>query len=165
MAAGSATNEWAGLRSAGRPPGAGQVVGTIVWYVVVIALGIVFVGPFIWTVGSSLKNPTELFIYPPLIMPSVPEWTNYVEIWTFVPLLTFIKNSLIAGGLTTIGQTLSAAAVGYGFARFKFPGRDFLFIALLGTLIVPQQVTMVPTFLLYKYLGWLDTLLPLWVPA
>ncbi|MGH2457711.1 MAG: carbohydrate ABC transporter permease [Chloroflexota bacterium] len=165
MAAESTTNEWARSESAARPVGFGPTAETIAWYVVVIVLGLMFVGPFIWTVGSSLKNPTELFIYPPRAWPSVPEWHNYLEIWTFVPLLTFIENSVIAGGLTTIGQTLSAAAVGYGFARFKFPGRDVLFLALLGTLVVPQQVTMVPTFLLYKYLGWLDTLLPLWVPA
>lgn len=145
--------------------GSNRVVGGVIWYVVVIALGIVFMGPFIWTVGSSLKNPTELFLYPPLIWPAVPNWHNYVEIWTFAPLALFIENSLIAGVLTTVGQTLSAAAVGYGFARFKFPGRDILFLALLSTLIIPQQVTMVPTFLLYKYIGWLDTLLPLWVPA
>lgn len=165
MAAGSATNEWTRSGSDAQPVGLGRAAGTIVWYVVVIILGLMFVGPFVWTVGSSLKNPTELFIYPPQAWPSVPEWQNYLEIWTFVPLLTFIENSVIAGGLTTIGQTLSAAAVGYGFARFKFPGRNVLFLALLGTLVVPQQVTMVPTFLLYKYLGWLDTLLPLWVPA
>lgn len=165
MAVSSVPSGSARAASTPRSVGPGQIASTAAWYVVVIVLGLVFVGPFIWTVGSSLKNPTELFIYPPLIWPSVPEWQNYLEIWTFVPLITFIGNSLIAGGLTTIGQTLSAAAVGYGFARFKFPGREVLFLALLSTLIVPQQVTMVPTFLLYKYLGWLDTLLPLWVPA
>jgi multiple sugar transport system permease protein len=139
--------------------------GGFSWYVVGVILSILFIGPFAWTVGSSLKNPTELFVYPPRLLPSVPAWSNYVEIWTFVPLVTFAENSLIVGILTTVGQTLSAAAVGYGFARFRFPGRDLLFMALLSMLIIPQQVTMVPTFLLYKYLGWLDTLLPLWVPA
>ena len=163
MATESATRSWATATStSGR---SSRFVGGIVWYVVVILLGLLFIGPFIWTVGSSLKDPTELFVYPPLIWPSVPLWHNYVEIWTFAPLATFIENSLFTGVLTTVGQTLSAAAVGFGFARFKFPGRDVLFLALLSTLIVPQQVTMVPTFLLYKYVGWLDTLLPLWVPA
>ncbi len=150
---------WSSRRRAGRS------LGAIGWYAASAILSLLFIGPFLWTVGSSLKYPTELFVYPPLLLPSVPAWSNYVEIWTFVPLLTFAKNSLVVGVLTTVGQTLSAAAVGYGFARFRFPGRELLFMALLSMLIIPQQVTMVPTFLLYKYLGWLDTLLPLWVPA
>jgi ABC-type glycerol-3-phosphate transport system permease component len=139
--------------------------GGIVWYLVATLLGIVFMGPFLWTVGSSLKGPTDLYIYPPELLPPTLVWQNYLDIWTFVPLWQFIQNSLIAGVLTTLGQTLTAAAVGYGFARFRFPGRDAFFIMMMSTLIVPPQVTMVPRFLLYKDLGWLDTLLPLWVPA
>src|SRR5579883_719403 len=142
-----------------------RLVGGLTWYVVVSVLGIIFMGPFLWTIGSSLKGPTDLYVYPPELFPPTLVWHNYVAIWTFVPLLTFIKNSLVAGVLTTIGQTLSAGAVGYGFARFKFPGRNALFILLMSTLIIPPQVTMVPRFLLYKEMGWLDTLFPLWVPA
>ncbi|HUX85807.1 MAG TPA: carbohydrate ABC transporter permease [Chloroflexota bacterium] len=145
--------------------GTHHFLGGILWYVVVSVLGILFMGPFLWTVGSSLKGPTDLYVYPPELLPPTLIWHNYAAIWTFVPLLEFIQNSLVAGVLTTIGQTLSAAAVGYGFARFKFPGRGVLFILLMSTLIVPPQVMMVPRFLLYKDIGWLDSLLPLWVPA
>lgn len=137
----------------------------VTWYVVASLLAVAFMGPFLWTVGSSLKGPTDLYVYPPEIFPSILHWGNYATIWTFVPLLTFVKNSVVVGVLTTLGQTLSAAAVAYGFARFRFPGRNALFLLLLSTLIVPPQVTMVPRFLLYKELGWLDTLFPLWVPS
>ena len=150
---------------AAKSAGTHRVLGGIVWYAVVTGLGILFMGPFLWTVGSSLKGPTDLYVYPPELFPPTLVWQNYVEIWTFAPLLRFIENSLVAGVLTTLGQTLSAAAVGYGFARFKFPGRGAFFILLMSTLIIPPQVMMVPRFLLYKDIGWLDSLFPLWVPA
>jgi ABC-type glycerol-3-phosphate transport system permease component len=142
-----------------------RVVSYGIWYVPAIAIGLLFMGPFGWAIASSLKGPTELFDYPPRLLPMVPRWQNYAVIWTFVPLLTFIENSFIVGLLATVGQAISAAMVAYGFARFRFPGRDVLFLGVLATLIVPEQVTMVPRFLLFKQIGWLDTFYPLWVPA
>jgi ABC-type glycerol-3-phosphate transport system permease component len=137
----------------------------LVWYVPALLIGFLFMAPFAWAIASSLKGPTELFDYPPRFLPIVPLWQNYAIIWSFVPLLTFIENSFFVGILATVGQALSAAMVAYGFARFKFPGRDLLFLGVLATLIVPDQVTIVPRFLMFKELGWLDTFYPLWVPA
>jgi ABC-type glycerol-3-phosphate transport system permease component len=135
------------------------------WYLPASLIGLLFMAPFAWAIASSLKAPPELFAYPPRILPSVPQWQNYAIIWSFVPLLTFFENSFLVGILATLGQTLSAAVVAYGFARFRFPGRNVLFLCVLATLIVPDQVTMVPRFLMFKEVGWLDTFYPLWVPA
>jgi multiple sugar transport system permease protein len=137
----------------------------LVWYVPAVLIGLLFMAPFAWAIASSLKGPTELFDYPPRFLPTVPLWQNYAIIWSFVPLLTFLENSFFVGILATVGQAISAAMVAYGFARFKFPGRDLLFLGVLATLIVPDQVTIVPRFLMFKQLGWLDTFYPLWVPA
>ena len=145
-----------GLRQAG---------AYVFWYVPAVLVGLLFMAPFAWAMTSSLKGPTELFDYPPRFLPTVPMWQNYAIIWSYVPLLTFIENSFLIGILATVGQAISAAMVAYGFARFKFPGRDILFLCVLATLILPDQVTMVPRFLMFKQLGWLDTFYPLWVPA
>jgi ABC-type glycerol-3-phosphate transport system permease component len=142
-----------------------RLVGYALWYVPATLLAALFMGPFVWAVASSLKAPPDLFTYPPTLLPTEPRWQNYARIWQMVPMFTFLANSFLVGILATLGQALSAAAVGYGFARFKFPGRDVLFLCLLSTLILPEQVTMVPRFLLFKEIGWLDTLYPLWVPA
>ena len=139
--------------------------GNLIWYALASVLALLFMGPFFWAVSSSLKTPPELTVYPPTFLPAVPQFSNYGEIWRAVPFFAFTMNSVIVGVLSTLGQTLSAAAVAYGFARFQFPGRDFLFLLLLSTLVLPTEVTIIPLFLIFKQLGWLDTFLPLIVPS
>jgi multiple sugar transport system permease protein len=134
-------------------------------YLAVMILATAFGLPFLWAVFTSLKTPPEIFIFPPKWFPEVPQWENYVEIWRQAPLGTFFLNSTIVTLLSMAGQLVSASLVAYGFARFRFPGRDILFVAMLSTLMLPPQVTIIPTFLLFKFLEWLDTLKPLIVPA
>jgi ABC-type glycerol-3-phosphate transport system permease component len=134
-------------------------------YLVILILAAAFGLPFLWTVLTSLKTPQEIFIFPPKWLPASPQWNNYVEIWEQAPLGTFFLNSCVVTVLSMTGQILSASLVAYGFARFRFPGRDILFIVLLSTLMLPWQVTIIPVFLIYKFLGWLDTLKPLTIPA
>ena len=97
-------------------------------------------------------------------MPATLHFENYLRAWTKVPFLTFYVNSLIVTVLAVTGQVLSATLVAYGFSRFQFPLRNTLFMLVIATLIIPWEVTIVPSFLLYKWLGWLDTLKPLIVP-
>jgi ABC-type glycerol-3-phosphate transport system permease component len=137
----------------------------IVFYVLASLLSIFFFGPFFWTLSSSLKVPAEIITYPPTFIPAHLQFQNYARAWTKVPFLTFYINSLIVTGLAVTGQVLSATMVAYGFARFQFPLRNTLFMLVIATLIVPWEVTIVPSFLLYKWLGWLDTLKPLIVPS
>jgi multiple sugar transport system permease protein len=136
----------------------------IVFYVVAAVLTAFFLGPFIWTVISSLKQPSEITTYPPTFVPAVLRFENYARAWTKVPFLTFYINSFIVTVLAVLGQTISATLVAYGFARFQFPFRNTLFMLVIATLIVPWEVTIVPSFILYKWLGWLDSLKPLIVP-
>jgi multiple sugar transport system permease protein len=138
--------------------------GGLVFYVVALILSVFFMGPFVWTLLSSLKSPQEIITYPPTLFPEVWRFSNYARAWTMVPFLSFYTNSVIVTVLAVVGQTFSATLVAYGFARFRFPGRGVLFALVLATLIVPWEVTIVPSFLLFKWLGWLDSLWPLIVP-
>jgi multiple sugar transport system permease protein len=137
----------------------------VVFYVAASILTFFFVGPFLWTLSSSLKAPGEITTFPPVFVPAVLHFENYARAWTKVPFLAFYTNSLIVTGLAVTGQVLSACLVAYGFARFQFPLRNTLFMLVIATLIVPWEVTIIPSFLLYKWLGWLDTLKPLIVPS
>lgn len=132
---------------------------------VTIVLSLVFMFPFVWTVSSSLKTSREVVAYPPKLLPSVIQWGNYYQAWTSIQFGTYFKNSIIVTVLTLIGGTSSAFLVAYGFARFRFPGRDALFGLCLATMILPPEVTIIPLFIVFKHVGWLDTLKPLIVPA
>jgi multiple sugar transport system permease protein len=134
-------------------------------YALAIICAIGFTVPFIWTIGTSLKPLTDLYTYPPKFIPSVARWENYSDVFTLAPFATFLWNSVIITALAVFGQTLSAAVVAYGFSRFRFPGRDMLFIVVLATMMLPWHVTIVPSFLLYSKLGWINTFLPLIVPS
>jgi ABC-type glycerol-3-phosphate transport system permease component len=140
-------------------------LGTIALYLIAIVTAVIFGLPFLWTIGSSLKPITELFIFPPTLWPTTPRWQNYQDVFTIAPFLRFILNTVLITGLAMFGQILSASAVAYGFSRFRFPGRDGLFLLVLGTMMLPWQVTIVPTFLLFRYFGWINTYMPLIIPS
>jgi len=133
-------------------------------YVLCVLLALVFMVPFVWTIATSLKSPQEIFVFPPSWIPAVPRPENYALVWTRIPFGTFAMNSILVTVLSVVGQTLSASIVAYGFARYRFPGRDTLFLLTLMTLILPREVTIIPTFLMFRYFHWLDTLWPLIVP-
>jgi ABC-type glycerol-3-phosphate transport system permease component len=152
-------------RAAARSRAWMRLRGGLGFYSMALLLTVFFFGPFLWTILSSLKSPQEIVTFPPTFLPEEWRWGNYARTWTMVPFLTFYTNSIIVTGLAVVGQVISATLVAYGFARFRFPGRDWLFMVVLATLIVPWEVTIVPSFLLFRELGWLDTLFPLWVPS
>ncbi len=134
-------------------------------YVVAVVLTVAFMGPFVWTVASSLKDAAEIQSYPPMLLPAVPQWGNYIRVWTEVPFGTWAFNSVLVATLSVTGAVLSSSLVAYSFARFRYPGRDVLFLLLLSTIMLPYEVTLIPTYLLFHYLKWLDTFRPLVVPA
>lgn len=123
-----------------------------------------FLVPTLWMLSSSLKASTEIFTHPIQWLPRQPEWENYVKIFQLQPLLLFLRNTLLIVFWAVIGTVLSSALVAYSFARLRWPGRDFWFALLLATMMLPDVVTLVPRFLLFRNLGWLDTFLPLIVP-
>ncbi|HXF60714.1 MAG TPA: carbohydrate ABC transporter permease [Caldilineaceae bacterium] len=140
-------------------------LGTFALYTLAIVTALLFSLPFFWTISSSLKPITEIYVFPPTPWPSEPRWANYRDVFTIAPFARFIWNTVVITALAMLGQILSAAAVAYGFSRFRFPGRDALFFVVLSTMMLPWQVTIVPTFLLFRYLGWINTFLPLIVPS
>jgi ABC-type glycerol-3-phosphate transport system permease component len=132
--------------------------------------------PFAWMLSTALKPASQVFARPPVLIPNPPAWENFVNIffpdrlyeaaqYSVLDLPILLKNTVVIAVLSTIGSVLSASFVAYGFARLRFPGRDLLFGILLSTMMVPLMVRMVPLFILYRDLGWLDTFYPLTVPA
>ena len=142
-----------------------SVVVRVIAYVLAAAFGLAFLGPFLFALSGSLMTPAELYVVPPRWIPSKLIWENYVTVWTMVPFPLYIRNTLIITALAMAGQLASCCLVAYGFARFRFPGRNVWFIILLGTMIMPSEVTTIPQFLLFKSLGWINTYLPLIVPS
>ncbi len=136
---------------------------TAIYLVLVLGAILVFV-PFAWTISTSLKTETQTLKSPPEWIPNPVQWQNYPDALTARPFARYYKNTFIITILSVIGQVISSAVVAYGFARFRFPGRNFLFIIVLTTLMIPFQMLIIPRFILFKELGWLDTFLPLIVP-
>ena len=142
-----------------------KILHQTVLYLLLIGLGAVFALPLGWLVSTSLKSDQEVFRWPPRWIPNPIMWSNYIEGWTMYAFNTYLRNTVTITGLAGIGQVFSAAAVAYGFARLRFPGRDLLFAIVLATLMLPGVVTLVPLYLLFKQIRWIDTFLPLIVPA
>lgn len=138
--------------------------GDISLYVLMVILSIVFMFPFYWTTMSSLKTAQELAQFPPTWVPEVPQWGNYVKVFTSVPFLRWTWNSIYVVILSTAGTVISASLVAYSFARFRYRGREVIFLITLGTLMLPAQVTLIPQYVLFHWLGFINTLYPLWLP-
>lgn len=134
-------------------------------YPVTIALGVLFVFPFAWTVASSLKTPAEMYAFPPIVLPAHPQFHNYYTALTDFPFMLWFRNTLQIVILHTAGVLITASLVAYGFARFEFRGKGVLFTMTLATMMLPSQVSLIPRFILFHYMGWIDTFYPLWVPA
>jgi multiple sugar transport system permease protein len=143
----------------------GRLRRNVVWYSLVTLLSVLFMGPFVWALSSSLKTPAELYLFPPTLFPKSLQIANYFRLVNELPFPLFTRNSVFLGIVNTVSQTLSAAAVAYGFARFQFPGRNSLFVVLLSTMMLPPQVTIIPLFLMYKNFGWIDSYWPLTIPG
>src|SRR5207245_3035400 len=114
--------------------------------------------------STSLTPYGDLFIYPPIWIPSPPKWDNYVEALTFVPFDRYFLNSAIVTGFDIVGKLLSCSLVAFAFSRLRWWGRDVLFILMVATLMLPPQVTLIPQFVIWQELGWVDTFIPLTVP-
>jgi multiple sugar transport system permease protein len=136
-------------------------------YAALIALSALFVMPFLWMLGTSLTSADEVLNRDRPLFPAKLVWSNYrtALVDSGLPFRLFLQNTLIISVLATFGQTFSAACVAFAFARLKFPHRDGLFLLVLSTMMLPAQVTMIPQFMMFAKLGWVDTLKPLIVPA
>jgi multiple sugar transport system permease protein len=127
--------------------------------------GAVILIPLYWMLATSLKAESKLFILPPQLIPDPVMWRNYIDVWTIQPFTGYFINTFFMTALAMAGEILSCALVAYGFARFRFPGRDTLFLLMLATMMLPGIITMIPTFLIWRALGRIDTFSPLTVGA
>ena len=137
----------------------------LVTYVLLTGLALVAIVPFLWMVATSLKTVQEAGTYPPTLLPAIPQWQDYPNVFNAVPLLTFLRNTLFYSAMVTLGQLLFCSTAAFAFARLRFPGRDFLFLVYLATLMIPAAVTLIPSFILMKWFHWLDTVWAMTIPG
>ncbi len=130
-----------------------------------IGLGLIFFFPFFWLVDTSLKPDAELFAIPPIFVPSEIVWENYPRAFTYVPFPRYTLNTLYLAGFNIVATIVSGTLVAYGFSRIQWPGRDALFGLMLATMMIPYAVTMIPTFIIFKWMGWVGSFSPLTWPA
>jgi ABC-type glycerol-3-phosphate transport system permease component len=135
-------------------------------YATFIFWSIVFVAPFLWMLSSSLKDDPQNIAVPPILIPNPARWQNYPEALTRLPWALFAYNSVIKYAVpSVIGTALSCSIVAYGFSRIQWKGRDVMFFICIGTMMIPFQVTMVPLFIIFRKLDWINTYMPLVVPS
>jgi multiple sugar transport system permease protein len=141
-------------------------LGYFAVYILITAGAIAMIFPFVWMVGTSLKGKTNLFVYPPQLIPDWPwRWSNFKEVFTRLPMALGFFNSAKIAIINTFGTLFSATMAAFGFAKLRFRFRNQLFMVLLATMMIPGQVTLIPMFVWFKNLNWIDTHLPLIVPA
>ena len=140
-------------------------IGRAVAFVVLCILAVPFVLPFFWMLSTSLKPIEQVLRFPPEWLPRPFVWRNYPDALTaVVPLWRYFINNVIYSVPSTFAEVFSSALIAYAFAKFRARGRDALFILVISTILIPYPVYMIPQFILFQRLGWIDTYLPLMVP-
>lgn len=146
------------------------MIGHFLLHILLIVLGITFMVPLLWVISTSLKSPPRVFTYPIQWIPNPIEWQNYPNLLTILEfsgqpaILLFTRNTLLVSLLAAAGTIISTVLVAYSFSRLRWPERDLVFSLSLATMMLPGVVTIIPTFLIFRDLKWLDTFLPLIVP-
>ncbi|MEZ4666026.1 MAG: carbohydrate ABC transporter permease [Thermomicrobiales bacterium] len=127
-------------------------------------MSLILLAPLFWMVSTALKGRKQIFTYPPEWLPDPAIWSNFSDSLSAYPFGRFATNTLIIAGFNIAGVLLTASMAAYAFARLRFPGRDVIFMILLSTLMLPFSVLMIPRYIEFRELGWLDSWLPLIVP-
>jgi len=145
----------------------GRLVHDVVVYTLLIVLSALFLFPFFWMISSALKPQWQIFVWPPQWIPDPIMWQNFAEALgnPLLPFHLFFRNTMIIEVAVLLGRLVSCTLVAYGFARLEAPGKNLLFGILLASLMLPGSVTMIPKFILFNKLGWVNTFLPLTVPS
>jgi multiple sugar transport system permease protein len=144
---------------------ASHIISQIILHTILILGSAAMIIPFLWMISTSLKDFGQVFIIPPKWIPDPIMWSNYPNAWNALPFGNAYLNSIKIAVIVVTVQLLTASMAAYAFSKLKFKGREVLFTIFLATMMIPGQVTMIPTFILMKYLGWIDTHLPLIVPG
>lgn len=162
------STEWRGGELGAKNRSAKRVVRRVAWLAIAALILAAGTGmallPLFWMIGTSLKTDAKIFAYPPQWIPNPLTLLQYARVFASAPVFVWLRNTLIITILTVIGATLSSSLVAYGFARLRAPGSRVLFYVMLATMMLPHIVLLVPRFILFSYIGWTDTFLPLIVP-
>jgi multiple sugar transport system permease protein len=142
-----------------------KVTKNILLHLIIYALAIVVIAPFLWMILTSFKDMSEIYVYPPKWLPEKFNFDNYVNAFTAAPFGRYYLNSLIVAFAVTLGQLITCSMAAFAFARLRFKGRDILFYIFLGTMMIPYNVTMIPSFMVLYWLGWIDSYYALIVPG
>lgn len=143
-----------------------QTVLDIIKYAVLLVFGSTYLLPFYWMASSAIKNQSQVYTIPPVWLPLPGQWINFVDAWNLYPFNLYLFNTLAKYAIpVTLATMLSSSIVAYGFGRLRWTGRNIFFAICISTMMVPFQVTMVPLFIIFRKLGWINTFLPLVIPA
>ena len=137
----------------------------LVRFLLVAAGSLFFIVPTVWMISTSVKPDNQVWAVPPVWIPERLVWENYTVPWTLEPFPLFFRNTIVIVLLNLVGIVLSSGLIAYGFARLRFPGRDVLFLIVLSTLMLPAYITLIPRYVLYTRLGWINTVLPVVLPS
>lgn len=134
-------------------------------YFVLVVGSVGFIVPFVWMITTSLKDRAQIYTFPVQWVPSPVLWQNYVKLFEQAPMWIYLRNSAILTVLGVAFSLIGSSIAAYAFARLRFPGRDVMFFTMLATIMIPNWATLIPTYILFGKLGWLDTYLPILLPA
>lgn len=152
------SNSWVKIKKA---------AGTGILYTIMIGLSLLFLLPLFWMISTSLKSKPEVYIFPPTLFPDTVQFKNYVDAWVY-PGMEFNRwtlNTIFISVTVLAGTLITASLCAYGFSRIRFPGRNFWFMATLASIMLPPQVTLIPLYIFFFKIHWLDTFKPLIVPT
>ncbi len=142
----------------------GHTLSRLALHALLLGVGILFALPFVWSLSTSLKPLADLFAVTPNLIPSEVRWENYGDVFGTVPFARFYLNTILVTAARVVGQVFLASLAAFAFARLRFPGREALFFLLLSALMIPEQVIIIPRYILLREFGWLDSYQGLIVP-
>lgn len=142
-----------------------RVLGRVLVHASLLAGALVFALPFVWLVSTSLKADRQIFAWPPVWIPNPVIWGNYPAVFRYAPLHKYFVNTMVIAVAHVFGAVITSSAAAYGFSRLRAPGRDAIFMVMISQMMVPSIVTLVPLYILFAKLGWVNTFLPLALPA
>lgn len=140
-------------------------IGDIIVFIILSLGALIILFPIAWMLATALKSAPEVAMYPPKLLPEKPLWENFAIAWQKAPFTRYTLNTLIIVFFNIIGGVMSNSFIAYGFAKINFKGKNFWFGIVLATMMIPGFVTLVPTYVIFSKLHWVDTYLPLIVPA
>jgi len=135
-----------------------EVIINCIRHLVLICISIITFFPFLWMLSSALKTKDEVFNFPPTLIPQIPQWNNFVQVFKEAPFARYMGNSLFVASIEVIFQVISAAMIAYALTQFKFKGKKILFAIIMGTYMLPSAVTYIPCYMILSDLNLIDTL-------